>query len=255
MSLLDPQPGEPGYTIKKLRQAETDQEFADAYLAHKAELKKHDHEVRPYDALVSRVIERFGQYSMGDSGEDERREDALWLIREFQRYLALAVAEASSGMNAAWAVKKRTLAELEADVSHVALSVLGCERSRLAFGEAFPAHSASPTGRRLAAAVDLGCTEMDDHDPPPCPKCDGIREAIGKVIDSALAEQDALECQSRNAGHVLHTFSSSTTDEDLEKMAADGIKRGAKAELELRRRRSERAKAKQVDNPFERPNE
>jgi hypothetical protein len=254
MSIMNPGPGEPGYTIKKLREAETDEEFVEAYSSHKKELEKHNYTVRPFDALGSRVIEHFGQYRMGESGEDERREDALWLLREFQRYLALATSE-TQGINGAGSVKRRTLAEVDADVAHVALSVLGPERSNLAFGEAFPAERATPTARRLVAGVDLGCTEMDDHDPPPCPKCEGIREAIGKVIDSALAEQDALECQSRNAGHVLHTFSSSTTDEDLEKMAADGIKRGAKAELELRRRRSERAKAKQVDNPFERPNE
>jgi hypothetical protein len=26
--------------------------------------------------------------------------------------------------------------------------------------------------------VDLECIEMDDHDPPPCPKCERIRAAI-----------------------------------------------------------------------------
>lgn len=240
MSISDPESDEPGYTIKKLREAETDQEFVDAFLAHKAKLAEHGIAVRPYDALCSRVIEHFGQYSMGDSTDDERREEALWLLKELQRYLALAGRDVG-GINGASAVKKRTIAEFEADIAHVAMSVLGCERSHLAFGEAFPAERATPTSRQLVAAVDLGCTEMDDHDPPPCPKCEGIREQVGKVIDSALAEQTKLENQSRNAGHVMFSFASGTTEADLE--AKDGIKRGAQAELELRRRQDEREEA------------
>jgi hypothetical protein len=244
MSFEDPQPGEPGYTIKQLRKAETDEEFVKAYLAHKKELEeKHDHKIRPHNALVSRVIQRFGQYGYG--GEDDpRREDALWLIREFHRYVALLSFETGDGMlNAANTVKRRTLGEIEADITHVALSVLGCERSRTAFGAAYPAERSTETSRRLAMAVDLGCTEMDDHDPSPCPKCEGIRDQIGKVIDSALEEQQKLENQSRNAG-VAFAFGADTSEEDLEKMASDGIKRGAKAELELRKRQTERDEAK-----------
>ncbi len=240
MSILDPEPGEPGYTIKKLREAETDQEFIEAYLAHKKTLEGHKIVVRPYDAICARVIERYGQYRMGDSGNDERREDALWLLKEFQRYFALSGFDVG-GINGASAVKKRTLAEIEADIAHVAMSVQGCERSNLAFGEAFPADRATPTSRQLVAAVDLGCTEMDDHDPPPCPKCDGIREQVAKVIDATLAESTKLEDQSRCAGLVL--FGPGTTKEDLEQMAKDGIKRGAAAELELRRRQAEREEA------------
>jgi len=250
MSIFDPEPGEPGYTIKKLREAGSDQEFVEAYLAHKAKLAERKVAVRPYDALCSRAIERFGQYRMGDSGDDERREDALWFIKELQRYLALSGIDVG-GINGASAVKKRTLAEIEADIAHVAMSVLGHERSGLAFGDAFPADMATPTSRQVAAAVDLGCTEMDDHDPPPCPKCEGVREQIGKVIDSALEQQAELEGQSRNAGHVLHAFGSGTTDKDLEKTAKDGLMRGARAELELRRRRSEREEAAGGDQEAE----
>lgn len=39
-----------------------------------------------------------------------------------------------------------------------------------------------PDPAEIAAEIDLGCTEMDDHDPAPCPKCDGIREAIAAAI-------------------------------------------------------------------------
>jgi hypothetical protein len=238
MSQDDLKPDEPGGTAKRLREAETDEEFLNAYVAHKERLKIHSHALRPYEVLASRVIERFGQYGMGEQ-DNERREDALWLIREFGRYAGVLGMESSGGLNAACAVKRRTIAEIEADITHLALSVLGFERSRIAFGQAFPADAATPTSRQVAAVVDLGCTGEDDHEPAPCRKCEGIREQIGKVIDSALEEQQKLENQSRNAG-VVFAFGGNTSKEDLEKMSIDGIKRGASAELELRRRKAER---------------
>lgn len=244
MSFDDPQPGEPGYTIKMLRKAETDEEFISAYVAHKNELKaKHDHRVKPYDALVSRILGRFGQYGYGGE-EDPRREDALWLLREFHRYLALLGLETGDGaLNAANAVKRRTISEIEADVTHALLSVLGCERSRVAFGQAFPAAKATPTALRFATLVNLDCPGDGDHDHPgPCRKCDEVRDQIGKVIDSALDEQQKLENQSRNAG-VVFTFGGSTSEADLKKMAQDGIRRGANAELALRHRQAEREAA------------
>lgn len=36
--------------------------------------------------------------------------------------------------------------------------------------------------RRVSDNVDLECTEQDDHDEPPCPKCERIRARIEALI-------------------------------------------------------------------------
>lgn len=234
-----PKLGEPGYWADKLRDAKTEVEFAEAYLEHKKELEKlPGGTLRPYNVLCARIIGRVGQYGMGESKDDARREDVLFVLREIQRYLVLT-GGGSSGLNASSAVRRRTLAELEADVACAVSSVMGFERSQAVIDNAFPAESASPTSRMYATVIDLEC----DHGSAPCAKCERVRERIGKAVDVVMTERDQLESQSRNAG-VVFAFGSDMSKEDLEKTAKDGLRRGAKSELELRKRKEERNAAR-----------
>jgi hypothetical protein len=235
-----PKPGEPGYWNRKLGEAKTDAEFLEAYAAHKAETEKHGRKLRPYDVLCTRLLHHFGQYKWGDSEDDPAREEALLVLLEVQRYLALSGADIG-GLNAASSIRRRTLAEFEADISCVGATLLGFERSRAAFSECHPADSVSPSGSRAAMVIDLGCTEEDDHDPPPCHKCEGIREQVGRLLDASHRERDVLEGESRNAGMAL--MDAKDTPEDAEKKAKESHERGDAARRRLLKQREEREEA------------
>lgn len=243
MDAWNPKRGEPGYWVGRLRDAKTEAEFQEAYREHAKELEGHGRGLRPFDVLVNRFLGRFDQYKTGDTKDDERREDAIFVLTEVQRYLNLEGLKSAGGIKAASALRLRTIAEISTDVAFARASLLGFERSQAEFSEAHPAESATPTGLTLAATVDLECTGMDDHDPAPCPKCSRIQERFAKAVDTVMRERDVLEGQARNAGNVVYAFGPGTSEADLEKMAKDGIRRGAKAELELRRQTKERKKA------------
>ncbi len=41
-------------------------------------------------------------------------------------------------------------------------------------------------GKKLLDQIELECTEQDDHDPAPCPKCIRIRQRIWLAVESFL---------------------------------------------------------------------
>lgn len=195
-----PKLGEPGYWVDRLREAKTEAEFIEAYLGHKAELEKLGGSLRPYNVLVNRLLGRFGQYGFGEKPEDNpRREDAIWLLQEVHRYLTLTSIGMVDGISVASAVRKRTVAELEADVACAGASLKGHERAHSETYEVFPIAHGTPNSRKFAQVVDTGCTGTGDHEPAPCRKCAAIRESAAKAIDAAMMAKAVLEAAAANA--------------------------------------------------------
>ena len=235
-----PKLGEPGYWAGKLAEAKTEAEVLHAYLEHDAELKKHgDRGLRPYEVLCGRLLGRFGQYKFGEKADgDPRREDAIWLLQEVHRYLVLTSVSMVDGISVASAVRKRTVAELEADVACAGASLKGHDRSEAEVYQLFPIARGSPDSRKFAQQVDTGCTGDGDHESAPCRKCAAIRESAAKAIDTAMMAKAVLEAAVHNADNTI-LFS----DDDAKKVMRERRKKGAAAKKELKRQDNNLAKA------------
>ncbi len=238
-----PKLGEPGYWNDRLREAKTEAEFIHAYVEHKKELESHGGRLRPYDVLVSRLLGRFGQYGgFGQKADDDpRREDAIWLLQEVHRYLALTSVGMVDGISVASAVRKRTVAELEADIACAGSSLKGHERSHAEVYEVFPIAHGTPDSRKFAQAVDTGCTGDGEHESAPCRKCAKIRESAAKAIDTAMMAKAVLEAAARNADNVMIFCGSDMPDH--KKVMAERKKKGAAAKKKLERQDNDLKKA------------
>lgn len=232
-----PKLGEPGYWNDRLREAKTEAEFIHAYLEHKKELEKIGGDLRPYDVLVSRLLGRFGQCGgFGQKAEDDpRREDAIWLLQEVHRYLALTSVSMVDGISVASAVRKRTVAELEAEVACAASSLKGHERSHAEAYQLFPITHGTPESRKFAETVDTGCTGSGDHEPAPCGKCAKIRESAAKAIDAAMMAKAVLEAAIRVGDHGMVFSGPGVSDATAKKTAKENKKKGEAAKKELKR--------------------